>query len=415
MELLSAEQLIDKENHAWDELMQLFTGGNHTYIILPVDREHSKRTLEQLQVSTRSYLGAIAYETGGILVDHGWIKVLGSGASGIYGSLGSWNGLDEERSVPEVPGMLTVAYDAAGGFFALDGGKFGQTGHIYYFAPDTLEWESTELAYSGFIQWLINGDLQQFYETFRWEGWQQESSQLGAERVFSYYPPLWTKEGSGTASYKSPVPVQEAWDFVLEQLQDAEESVKSATNEANAGSEAQAVHLSTEQAQNPNGSAISAEQYIDQIEKHYGICFPLDYLNKLNEANHREYQYVETDGHTDWSIYFSRLDERFISNNETLVDEMNPDPKRIIPFAWSVSSGNYYLLDYRYHPAQPAVLLMEHEEAIVREDAESEAEYPEQVQELLEGNVRQIADSFEQFALCLKEQDSSLLSDEEEE
>jgi len=36
-------------------------------------------------------------------------------------------------------------------FFALDTGRFGQTGHVYYFAPDTLEWESTELAYSGFL------------------------------------------------------------------------------------------------------------------------------------------------------------------------------------------------------------------------------------------------------------------------
>lgn len=220
MPSLSADQLIDHENHAWDELMQLFTGGRHTYILLPVDREESRQTLERLQISTRSYLGAIAYETGGVLIDHGWIKLLGSGAPGIYGSLRSWNGLHEQPVLTEIPGMLTVAYDAAGGFFALDTGRFGQTGHIYYFAPDTLEWESTELAYSGFINWLVVGDLQQFYETFRWEGWQHESGSLGADRVFSYYPPLWTKEGGGENSYKSPVSVREAWELVLEQYQD---------------------------------------------------------------------------------------------------------------------------------------------------------------------------------------------------
>ncbi len=399
MHSLSADQLIDHEHHAWDELMQLFTGGRHTYVILPVDREESRQTLERLQMSTRSYLGAIAYETGGVLVDHGWIKLLGSGAPGIYGSLRSWNGLHDQPVLTEVPGMLTVAYDAAGGFFALDTGRFGQTGHIYYFAPDTLEWESTELAYSGFINWLAVGDLQQFYETFRWEGWQQESAQLGAERVFSYYPPLWTKEGSGIASYKSPVPVREAWSFVLEQFEDTQTHAD----------EPAGTPVHTEQAQQ------SLEQHIDRIEKHYGICFPLDYLNQLQDAVKREYQYADAEGHVDWSIHFAKLDDRFIANNEALVDEMNPNPQRIIPFAWSVSSGNYYLLDYRQHPEQPAVLLMEHEEAIVREDAEAEAEYPEQVQEMLEGNVRQLANSFEEFAANLKEQEQTMLLDDEEE
>ncbi|WP_322904758.1 DUF2625 family protein [Paenibacillus sp. SGZ-1009] len=409
MELLSAEQLIDQQHHAWDELMQMFTGGDHTYIILPVDRDAGKRTLERLQISTRSYLGAIAYETGGILVDHGWIKVLGSGAAGIYGSLCSWNGLHDQPSVPEMLGMLTVAYDAAGGFFALDGGKFGHTGHIYYFAPDTLEWESTELAYSGFIQWLIKGDLQQFYEPFRWAGWQQEAARLGGERVFSYYPPLWTKEGSGTASYKSPIPVGEAWNFVLEQFQDAQ----TATDHEPAP-EMQQQEQNKEQEQANEQGQPSLEQHIDRIEKHYRICFPLDYLNRLDEAVTREYQYADAEGHIDWSIHFSKLDEQFIANNEELVAEMNPDPQRIIPFAWSVSSGNYYLFDYRYHPDKPAVLLMEHEEAIVREDAEAEAEHPEQVQEMLDGNVRLLADHFEEFVVCLKEQESDLLFEEQE-
>lgn len=48
--------------------------------------------------------------------------------------------------------------------------RFGQTGHVYYFAPDTLEWESTELAYSGFLNWLAEGDFGLFYQSFRWEG-----------------------------------------------------------------------------------------------------------------------------------------------------------------------------------------------------------------------------------------------------
>ncbi len=107
--------------------------------------------------------------------------------------------------------MLVVAYDAAGGFFALDTGKFGRSGLIYYFAPDTLEWESTDLQYSGFLAWLAEGDLDLFYQTFRWEGWQADMERLGEGQVFAYYPPLWTAEGGGETSRKSPVSVAEAW------------------------------------------------------------------------------------------------------------------------------------------------------------------------------------------------------------
>lgn len=31
------------------------------------------------QVTTRSPMGAVVYHTGGILVDHGWIRILGAG------------------------------------------------------------------------------------------------------------------------------------------------------------------------------------------------------------------------------------------------------------------------------------------------------------------------------------------------
>ncbi|WP_046213529.1 DUF2625 family protein [Paenibacillus wulumuqiensis] len=212
MSILSAEQLIDRDNHAWDEIVQLLEKGNHTYEILPADRRDGEETLRRLQVSTRSYLGAIAYEAGGIRLDHGWITLLGAGAERIYGNLCSWNGLQDQLTVKTLAGKLVVAYDAAGGFFALDTGD----GQICYFAPDTLEWESTELAYSGFINWLAVGDLQQFYETFRWQDWKQQTEQLESGQVFAYYPPLWTAEGGGETSSKQPVSVMEAWQIVLD-------------------------------------------------------------------------------------------------------------------------------------------------------------------------------------------------------
>jgi len=241
MNIRTVEQLIDREHHAWEELLDLFRNGSNAYQVLPADPEAARSTLIGLQVSTRSYLGAVAYETGGILIDEGWIRLLGSGANGIYGSLSSWNGLsgDSDPSgpsdsdilrretpdsntggtgalspamdIPVLPGMMVVAYDAAGGFFAFNTGRFDSDGHIYYWAPDCLEWESTELSYSEFITWLAEGDLSLFYKTFRWEGWVENTKRLQPEQIHAYYPPLWSQEGDGNSSSTSPAPVLEAW------------------------------------------------------------------------------------------------------------------------------------------------------------------------------------------------------------
>lgn len=211
MHSLSVAELVDIENHAWEEVRELLSQGTRTYRLIEAEPETAAQTLVRLQVSTKSYLGAIAYETGGIIFEHGWLTLLGAGGEGVYGSLTSWNGLADSPDIPALPGMLIVAYDAAGGFFGLDVGRFGKTGHIYYFAPDTLEWESTELAYSGFLGWLAEGNLDQFYDSFLWEGWEEAAMELQPGEVFGYYPPLWTEEGSGKQSRTTPIPVLEAW------------------------------------------------------------------------------------------------------------------------------------------------------------------------------------------------------------
>ncbi|KQY82754.1 hypothetical protein ASD24_15375 [Paenibacillus sp. Root52] len=141
---------------------------------------------------------------------------------------------------------------------------------------------------------------------------------------------------------------------------------------------------------------------ITSIQDHYGVVFPQEYLDFQQANSSSSFNLMESGEVMDWQIRFSALDDQFITNNIQMVDEVNPDPKRIIPIAWSVSSGNNYLLDYRKHSARPAVLLMEHEEAIVREDAESETDTPEGAQRLMEGNVREIADSFASFIAKLK-------------
>ena len=75
-----------------------------------------------------------------------------------------------------------VADDIFGGIFVINGGKFnGDLGNVYYFAPDTLEWEDLDLKYSEFIYWAFSGDVKKFYEEFLWDNWEEEFSNIKIE------------------------------------------------------------------------------------------------------------------------------------------------------------------------------------------------------------------------------------------
>jgi len=152
--------------------------------------------LVALQVTTRSPLGALALETAGTIFDHGWVRLLGGGGSAIEGDLARWNGLGTSPLRPRFSGALIVGYDVLGGFFAINGGAFGNcTGNVFYFAPDSLKWEDMQRGYGDFVQFLCAGDLDNFYANYRWESWQSEVSSVAFDKVLHILPPLWTKEG----------------------------------------------------------------------------------------------------------------------------------------------------------------------------------------------------------------------------
>lgn len=138
------------------------------------------------------------------------------------------------------------------------------------------------------------------------------------------------------------------------------------------------------------------------IQKYYGIMFPQEYLDFQQAVSDTSFDLIQGETVLDWEIRFSALDDQFLANTINLVDDVNPDPLRIIPIAWSVSSGNNYMLDYRKSADSPSVLVMDHEEAMVREDAESETETLEEAQRLLEENVKEVASDFTEFIALLK-------------
>jgi hypothetical protein len=190
------EELINKTEPGWPLVKQWIDSAKNKVEILSCDSIKAKDVLYKTQVTTRSPMGAIIYSTGGLLIDNGWIRILGSGNEKLKRSVPEWNKGKSFKDLGEQPSFLLVADDAIGGFFAINGGLFGNdAGKIYYLAPDNLKWEPLDLTYSDFLNFCFNGDLENFYSGLRWTHWKEEVSILQGDKVYNFFPALWTKEG----------------------------------------------------------------------------------------------------------------------------------------------------------------------------------------------------------------------------
>ena len=59
------------------------------------------------------------------------------------------------------------------------------------------------------------GDLEGFYSWIRWPGWREDIAIVCGDQAYSFYPPLWTKEGKGGVGDRRPIDVREAWSFQM--------------------------------------------------------------------------------------------------------------------------------------------------------------------------------------------------------
>jgi hypothetical protein len=116
MERRSADQLRAAAASAWPEIRHLIVTATTTVRLLSADPARCNEALEALQVTTGSYLGALAGECGGLLVDNGWLRVLAAGTPALPG-------LHQAASIDGAPPpWLEVAWDVLGGRFAINGG-----------------------------------------------------------------------------------------------------------------------------------------------------------------------------------------------------------------------------------------------------------------------------------------------------
>lgn len=197
--------LIDPDDAGAEQVRQLLARAINPVEVFRSDRARGERALLRAQVSTGTALGAVAYRLGGLVFDHGWVRLLGAGAARFARDMAGWNGPVE---TPRLAGALLVGDDVSGGFFAVDQGRFGGAGAVYYFAPDTMCWDDLDIDYRGLLEWACNGDLDGFYADARWSAWEAEVLGVGVNQVIGFDPPL---DQEATERRRSRIDVEIAW------------------------------------------------------------------------------------------------------------------------------------------------------------------------------------------------------------
>jgi hypothetical protein len=215
------DELINVDNPAWPELLEVFAAGTVSLEVLPGADDEGRRCLLQMQVTARSALGGLALNSGGLVLDGGWVRVFGGGPGPNDGGLPSLGQVNRfpvafDPAWHPVTGLV-VGHDVLGGVFALNGhdpaaaGRPGAPGQMTYFAPDTLSWEAMDMGHSMWLSWLLSDRLETFYDGLRWPGWREEAATLAFSQGIAVYPFLWSKEAhedlAGTS--RRPVPMRE--------------------------------------------------------------------------------------------------------------------------------------------------------------------------------------------------------------
>jgi hypothetical protein len=164
-----------------------------------------------------------AFHTGGLLIDHGWLRVLGAGCPRLPRAIDAWNGLPGDAR--RLSDGLLVADDAVGGFFAW----FNEPRTIHYLSPDTFHWEDLDLGYTDWLAAMLGHHLAKFYDGLRWPGWSAEVQQLDGASALHIWSPLAMAGPDISGRSRKAVSVEELWRIALDlerQLRDLPEGAQ---------------------------------------------------------------------------------------------------------------------------------------------------------------------------------------------
>lgn len=193
------QRLLNVSDPAWPQVQEWIRAATVPVEILPPDPASREASLLEVGVTVGSALGAVVYETGGLLIDHGWLRLRGSG----HGRL--------PRRVVQDRSWVVIAEDVVGGFFAL----YPPEGEVMYLAPDTLKWESMQSKYSAWLRWMMSGSLAKFYEPYRGPGWEKLAGALRPDQSYMIVPPPWTEGAPYPQRTWMPTPIDQLYGMTL--------------------------------------------------------------------------------------------------------------------------------------------------------------------------------------------------------
>jgi len=206
-------ELINTSDSGWPLVQDWIKSAEVKVDVLPRDVSSAESNLLKAQITTRSPMGAVIYETGGIIIENGLLRILGSGNKKLDRGMMDWN-LNKSFKNNEKPKFLLIADDVFGGFFAINGGALSDEslGKTFYLSPDTLKWENLDLSYSDFLNFCFSKKINEFYGDFKWKTFDKDILNFNNDKAFSFYPYLFTEEGKDIEKVsKKIVPIEEIW------------------------------------------------------------------------------------------------------------------------------------------------------------------------------------------------------------
>ncbi|MDR0848203.1 MAG: DUF2625 domain-containing protein [Propionibacteriaceae bacterium] len=204
------EELMAVDDPYFPEFVNQVAHAKNTIRVLPAAPAAGQRVLYRLQVTARSSASGTVLSSGGLIVDHGWLRVFGAGTAALPDvATASHFPAVPGNKPPELPGLF-LAVDVLGGQFAIDSGMLASSpGHVCYWAPDNLKWTAFDMKQSQFLEWVCQGDLDDFYQRYRWDGWQDEVSALPLNCGIGFFPFTFTAEFDLATASRSVVPMRE--------------------------------------------------------------------------------------------------------------------------------------------------------------------------------------------------------------
>jgi hypothetical protein len=215
----TADELMNVADPAWPHILARISTTGPGATVLPADAQAARREIELLQVTAHSTLGAFASSTGGVLLDHGWLRLLGCGHERCTWSISAATRALGLARADAPPAGIIVAIDVLGGIFTINGGfiEAASPGEMVYFGPDLLAWATLGLSHSAWLDAMLDTRRRNaFYGDLRWSGWEREVEALAPNEGLSFYPFLWTRESRPLErASRRPMPIDELVMFNL--------------------------------------------------------------------------------------------------------------------------------------------------------------------------------------------------------